>query len=85
MSTGVKAEPELKLAQEKSFVISQKEGWTKKMSRLSRKLVKGKEFTWTNICDIFLPPSPVPLIQAVPNAKVGLVKTAQNKLLVRAF
>jgi len=50
-----------------------------KEARLSRKAVKGKGFMQTNICDIssLHTRSPIPLALGVPNAKVGLTKTAR--------
>lgn len=52
-----------------------------KEARLSRKAVKGKEFMQTNICDIssLHTRSPIPLALGVPNAKVGLTKTAKSE------
>lgn len=52
-----------------------------KEATLSRKAVKGKEFMQTNICDIssLHTRSPIPLALGVPNAKVGLTKTAKSE------
>lgn len=52
-----------------------------KEATLSRKAVKGKEFRQTNICDIssLHTRSPIPLALGVPNAKVGLTKTAKSE------
>lgn len=60
---------------------AEKKNTEAKEATLSRKAVKGKGFMQPNICDIssLHTPSPIPLALGVPNAKVGLTKTAKSK------